>query len=87
LRRFVNQHFNYGRGADFLHRTRARYDGAGRRPKLEPPSFYLNLVRYPFTRRLRGRALPLVGLMALSQIAYGAGYFFERLRRAIHSEA
>jgi GT2 family glycosyltransferase len=87
LRSFVTQHFNYGRGADFLHRCRARYDGAGRRPKLEPLSFYVNLVRYPFTRRQRGRALPLVGLMTLSQVAYGAGYFFERLRRAIHSES
>jgi glycosyltransferase involved in cell wall biosynthesis len=86
LTSFVTQHFNYGRGADFLHRCRARYDGAGGRPKLEPLSFYFNLVRYPLTQRRRGRALPLVGLMALSQAAYGAGYFYERLRRAMSSD-
>jgi GT2 family glycosyltransferase len=87
FRSFLTQHFNYGRGADFLHRCRARHAGAGRRPKLEPLSFYFDLVRYPFTRRLGASAFPLVGLMALSQAAYGAGYFFERLRRAIDSES
>jgi GT2 family glycosyltransferase len=78
---FVRQHFNYGRGADFLHVSRARHTGDSLLPKLEPATFYINLVRFPFTRGLRWKAIPLAALMCLSQVAYGTGYFSERLRR------
>lgn len=81
FRGFLRQHFNYGRGADFLHRSRARVDGAAARPKLEPLSFYLNLLRFPLRRRSLLEALPLVGLMGVSQAAYGLGYARERLFR------
>ncbi len=41
-RRFWRQHLNYGRGAFHFHQTRAR---RGRdRVRVEPPSFYLNLL-------------------------------------------
>lgn len=81
LRGFLRQHFTYGRGADVLHQCRARSTGKAQLSKLEPARFYVNLVLFPFTRRLRWKAIPLTALMALSQAAYAAGYFGERLRR------
>jgi hypothetical protein len=85
LRGFVRQHFTYGRGADFLHVSRARRDGVIRHPKLEPPRFYVNLVLFPFRRPLRWKALPLASLLFLSQVAYGAGYCVQRLKRAFRT--
>ncbi len=79
---FLRQHFNYGRGADFLHRSRARHDGVASRPKLEPLSFYVNLVRFPLTRRPMWPGMALMALMGLSQAAYGVGYLRERLARS-----
>ena len=81
LRGFVRQHFTYGRGADVLHQCRARHGGNGQLSKLEPVSFYANLVLYPFSRRLGWKAVPLTVLMCLSQAAYAAGYFAERMLR------
>ena len=77
---FVRQHFNYGRGADFLHRSRARAAHHLRRPRLEPLSFYLNLVRYPLGRARLRQAMPLAALMCVSQAAYGVGYALQRWR-------
>jgi GT2 family glycosyltransferase len=81
FRGFVRQHFNYGRGADFLYRSRVRHEGAASRPKLEPLSFYVNLIRFPLSRGPLWPGLPLMALMGLSQAAYGAGYLRERLAR------
>jgi glycosyltransferase involved in cell wall biosynthesis len=77
--RFNKQHFAYGRGAFDLHRSRAR---RGQRAlRLEPLRFYWRLVTYPL-RGSRGlRALFLAFLHLWSQVAYAAGYFFERIRR------
>jgi glycosyltransferase involved in cell wall biosynthesis len=81
FRTFVRQHFNYGRGADFLHRSRARDGGSVRIPKLEPPVFYFNLVTAPLRKVLRWESISLAGLMLLTQVAYGAGYGFQRIKR------
>jgi GT2 family glycosyltransferase len=86
LRGFVRQHFTYGRGADVLHQCRERYAGNAQPSKLEPASFYVNLLLFPFTRRLGWKAIPLAALMCLSQVAYAAGYFAERLRREWRSK-
>ncbi len=77
---FVRQHFNYGRGADFLHRSRARAARHLRRPRLEPFSFYVNLVRYPLGRARLLEAVALAALMCLSQASYGVGYALQRWR-------
>lgn len=87
LRRFTRQHFNYGRGADFLHRSRwlalhPHTPGSQRRPKLERPTFYVNLVLYPIRRERGLTALHLASLMSLSQAAYASGYLYQRIRRA-----
>jgi len=47
LRSFWRQHFNYGRGAYCFHQVRAARSGRSR-PKIEPLSFYLDLLRHPF---------------------------------------
>jgi glycosyltransferase involved in cell wall biosynthesis len=86
LRRFAKQHFNYGRGADFLHRSRwAAMQASGNvvhpwRPKLERPSFYVNLVLYPFKRERGVAAWRLAALMGMSQMAYASGYVYQRVQ-------
>ncbi|MFN2400426.1 MAG: glycosyltransferase family 2 protein [Gemmatimonadaceae bacterium] len=77
FRSFSRQHFNYGRGAYYLHRARARR--GEKKVRLEPINFYTDLIRYPlaFNRGPRGAMLSL--LKVVSQAAYGAGYYWERL--------
>lgn len=73
---FWRQHFNYGRGAFCFHQVRAQRN---REPvKVEPFSFYLNLLTYPFVQPLHQPALLLTGLLFLSQVANVAGFFWER---------
>jgi GT2 family glycosyltransferase len=86
LRSFCRQHSHYGRGALSFHTLRARR--AQGRIALEPLSFYLNLLRYPFTRpsdSLRARSRMTV-LLAVSQGAYAAGFFAARVRRALRGK-
>jgi GT2 family glycosyltransferase len=77
--RFNRQHFSYGRGAFDLHRSRAQR--GERSLKVEPLRFYVGLIAYPL-RRSRGlRGVLLALLHAWSQVAYVAGYLYERVRR------
>jgi glycosyltransferase involved in cell wall biosynthesis len=75
---FCRQHFNYGRGAYFLHRARSRRGEAPLR--VEPLRFYTRLVTYPLGRSAAPRSFALAALTALSQWVYVSGYFSERLR-------
>jgi glycosyltransferase involved in cell wall biosynthesis len=77
--RFNRQHFNYGRGAFDLHRSRVRRGEHSL--KIEPLRFYAGLVAYPLRRSRSWRAVLLAFLHLWSQVAYVSGYFFERLRR------
>jgi hypothetical protein len=64
----------------YLHRARER---RGRpRPRLEPLRFYMRLVTHPIGKDFRVRCLPLMALLVLSQAAYGAGYYWERVTRS-----
>jgi len=84
LSRFNRQHFNYGRGAFDLHRSRARRgDGS---LKIESVPFYFGLVTYPFRQSKGWRAAPLAMLSFWSPVAYASGYFFERIRRGWNVE-
>lgn len=76
LRSFWRQHFTYGRGAFQFHQARAQR--RARPLKVEPASFYFNLVRYPMHYSSWPRSMLLAALMALSQAAGTAGYFCER---------
>jgi GT2 family glycosyltransferase len=79
LRQFWRQHFNYGRGAYFFRQLHARDTGA-QNVELEPLSFYTDLVFHPVSNRER-RALRLVLLMFVTQLANSSGFFVERARR------
>lgn len=80
LRSFWRQHFTYGRGAWHYHQARAQREQAPIR--LEPLHFYGRLLASPFTRTGFPAALFLTLLLLVSQIATGAGFFYERLRHA-----
>jgi GT2 family glycosyltransferase len=81
LASYWRQHWNYGRGAFHYNQARARRGAPPLRP--QPPSFYVHLLRYPFSQRRSARAALEAGLLALSQCANALGYFAEkRARRA-----
>jgi len=79
FRSFCLQHFNYGRGAFYFHTLCAR-DGDGR-VRLEPASFYFNMVRSAFGEAPIRRACALAMLIAVTQIASAAGFFWSKLRQ------
>jgi GT2 family glycosyltransferase len=76
LRTFWRQHFNYGRGAFHFHQIRARYGQTT--IAVEPLSFYVNLVAYPFSHGRVGRSLLVAALLVIAQVANVAGFFLER---------
>jgi len=76
---FCRQHFNYGRSAFSFHRGRS-CSGLNNL-RIEPLSFYLDLLRYPVSQDRPSRALLLLPLMILSQIANVAGFFWEMVRQ------
>jgi glycosyltransferase involved in cell wall biosynthesis len=78
FRGFWQQHFNYGRGALRFHRLRA--DRTSERIKIEPLRFYLDLLRYPFSRLPSRQALLVAPLIAVAQTANAAGFFWEKRR-------
>jgi GT2 family glycosyltransferase len=78
LRSFCRQHFHYGRGAFAFHQARARRNQTG--IKTEPLWFYLRLVQYPLSHSQGWRRPILVGLLAITQVANVAGFFWEKLR-------
>ena len=76
LRSFWQQHFNYGAGAFHFREARASRD---QEPiKLEPPSFYMDLLLYPFRHLKTGRALQVAFLLLVSQAANAMGFLWER---------
>jgi len=75
LRGFWRQHFNYGRGAYLFHHKRAQ--GSGSRIRLEPLSFYLGLLGFPFSRKDGCHPALLSALLFLAQQATAAGFILE----------
>lgn len=73
---FWRQHFNYGRGAFCFHTARSRREDG--RIKVEPLSFYFNLLSYPLSQTSLQQALLLAALFVVSQVANVAGFFWER---------
>jgi glycosyltransferase involved in cell wall biosynthesis len=69
---FCEQHFNYGRGAFYFHRVRAKR--RKKRIKVEPFRFYLNLLRYPFSHFEPRQSCLLAMLLLLSQTVNAAGF-------------
>ncbi len=80
---FWRQHFTYGRGAFQFRQARALRNHE--HIKLEPPSFYTNLVRYPFVSSPNLRAVLLAVLLMVSQAANAAGFFWEKTKHPQHA--
>lgn len=78
FRTFLRQHFHYGRGAFCFHRIRAQR-GQGR-ITVEPPTFYIKMLRYPFAGESGVRASIVMVLLGLAQLANATGFFWERAR-------
>jgi glycosyltransferase involved in cell wall biosynthesis len=83
FRTFCRQHFNYGRGACRFYQIRARLR---REPaRLEARAFYVDMLRYPFSRARGRQAMVLATLLVISQAASAAGLLWEKasqIRRA-----
>ncbi len=76
LRTFWKQHFNYGRGAFYFHELRAQRNQ--QQMKVEPFSFYTNLLTYPLQRVQPLQALGSVVLLLISQAANVLGFFWQQ---------
>jgi len=68
LNNFWKQQFNYGRGAFLFQRTS--------NTNLQHPSFYLDLLTYPFSQS--SGQLVIAGLFLISQVAIAIGFFYEK---------
>lgn len=76
---FWRQHMNYGRGAFIFHQAHARRDK--NRIRLEPLSFYLKLLQYPFLQTRGLKSVILALLLVVSQMANAAGFFIKYLKK------
>lgn len=81
---FLRQHFLYGRGAMHLYRQRGRY--TKQFTGFEPASFYLRMLRYPFTRHSAGKGALGALLVAISQAASLAGILAEAVNSSIEDK-
>ncbi|MBV6624757.1 MAG: glycosyltransferase [Rivularia sp. (in: Bacteria)] len=79
LSSYWKQHFFYGRGAFCFHQVRAKR--AHREIKVEPISFYVNLLKYPLSQPTAQPKLLLSALLFISQVAGVTGFFWERNRQ------
>ena len=76
LQKFWRQHFNYGRGAYCFHRIRAE---RRQNPiRVEPFTFYIQLLTYPFRQQSVQSPMLLSGLLLVSQVANVVGFLLEQ---------
>lgn len=80
-RTFLKQHFGYGRGASRFHQRRSIRSVQSLR--LEPLSFYTNLMLYPFLKGRSRRPFFITALMILSQISNAGGFFWDLTNQTI----
>lgn len=82
---FLKQHFGYGRGAPLFHLNRARRGLA--RPRVEPLSFYSDLLAYPYTKApAPDQRFWLMILLLITQIANLLGYLWQRLQMLVYKD-
>lgn len=75
-RSFWRQHVGYGRGAYHFHQRRQQRQQG--QVKVEPLSFYTNLVLYPFRAANGGMGrVSTAVLLAITQLANVWGYFYQ----------
>ena len=73
---FVQQHFNYGRGAYQFHRARAHRESGGFSPELQ---FYYSVFRLALRQKSLRRSVSTVGLLGVWQSANLMGFLWEWL--------
>lgn len=78
LRKFWRQHFNYGRGAYFFHQIRA--ERLQTNIKVEPITFYYNLLTYPLKHKSLREGVLIASLFWLSQVANVMGFLKQKLK-------
>jgi GT2 family glycosyltransferase len=76
LRRFVRQHFTYGRGGAAFRRKRSATD----RPVVVEPGFYAKSLAYAWRHSPRMRGALYVALIVLAHASYAAGLLWESRR-------
>ena len=79
LHKFWKQQFNYGRGAFLFQQITSK---RAANSKLQHPSFYLNLLTYPFSENSGIQKLLISALFLVSQIAIAAGLFWGKNHHA-----
>jgi glycosyltransferase involved in cell wall biosynthesis len=79
LKTFWVQHLRYGRAAAHFRALFALR--RGQRVSIEPLAFYIDLLRYPFTRSSGGDAWTGSALLLFSQVANMSGFFYETMLR------
>jgi glycosyltransferase involved in cell wall biosynthesis len=79
LKKFWRQHFNYGCGAFYFHQIRSQRKQ--QQMKVEPFSFYLKLLLYPFSTSSVQPKILLSLLLFLSQVANISGFFWTRFKQ------
>lgn len=79
LSAFCRQHVNYGRGAFRFHKIRRQ--GRSGRFRIEPLSFYSNLLGYPFSSERKESASLFSALLFITQIANAAGFLWEWMKQ------
>ena len=84
LANFYRLHFSYGQGSFRFHRRRTNSQKENNlqanQPIPEPLSFYVNILRFPFSQVKGIRALLPAGLLLLSQIATSLGAIDEKIK-------
>ena len=80
LRTFWAQQFNYGRGAFRFRRACSQVNDE--RIVLEPIRFYLHLLGFPLSQTRGWQAFLLSAVILSSQLATGAGFFWECISRS-----
>jgi len=81
LHGFFRQHFNYGRGAFRYHQLCACHHLHHFR--LEPLSFYVNMLCYPWSKTRGRKKYLFLALIVLSQGANAIGFLWEMVRKMI----
>ncbi len=78
FKQFFTQHFKYGFRAKLFHEKRSLWNDA--EFKVEPPSFYINLVLFPFKKHSFLIALRISCLLVITQIANTLGFLWAKIR-------
>lgn len=81
---FCRQQFNYGRGAFRFHQLRACRRSY--RFRVEPLSFYVNMLHYPLSEIRGPKKHLMLALIVLSQVTNAAGFLWEITRQVIRRD-